>query len=192
MPAVTETRTMTYIEAVNVALRTELQTDPSDARLRRGRGLRRRHLRREPLPAARFRRSPVFDMPIAENAILGSAVGAAISGMKPIVEIMWADFHLRGAGPGGEPGRERALHHRRQDDLPDGDPHPAGGDARLLRPAFAVHRGDARVHVPGVKVALAASATDAYALLARGGRRPGPGGGDRDARPLPGEGRGAI
>ncbi|MFD1716090.1 thiamine pyrophosphate-dependent enzyme [Amnibacterium flavum] len=34
----------------------------------------------------------VFDTPIAEAAILGSAVGAAIAGMKPVVEIMWADF----------------------------------------------------------------------------------------------------
>lgn len=34
----------------------------------------------------------VFDTPIAESAILGSAVGAAIRGMRPVVEIMWADF----------------------------------------------------------------------------------------------------
>lgn len=34
----------------------------------------------------------VFDTPIAEAAILGSAVGAATQGMRPVVEIMWADF----------------------------------------------------------------------------------------------------
>jgi 2-oxoisovalerate dehydrogenase E1 component len=34
----------------------------------------------------------VFDTPIAESAILGSAVGAAMEGMRPVVEIMWADF----------------------------------------------------------------------------------------------------
>lgn len=34
----------------------------------------------------------VFDTPIAEAAILGSAVGAAMSGLRPVVEIMWADF----------------------------------------------------------------------------------------------------
>src|SRR5690606_32916704 len=34
----------------------------------------------------------VFDTPIAESAILGSAVGAALSGLRPVVEIMWADF----------------------------------------------------------------------------------------------------
>ncbi|WP_220454062.1 alpha-ketoacid dehydrogenase subunit alpha/beta [Nocardioides immobilis] len=34
----------------------------------------------------------VFDTPIAEAAILGSAVGAAMHGLRPVVEIMWADF----------------------------------------------------------------------------------------------------
>ncbi|MFG1703313.1 hypothetical protein ACFLIM_08970 [Nonomuraea sp. M3C6] len=35
-----------------------------------------------------------FDTPISESAILGSAVGAAMFGRRPIVEIMWADFSL--------------------------------------------------------------------------------------------------
>jgi pyruvate/2-oxoglutarate/acetoin dehydrogenase E1 component len=36
----------------------------------------------------------VFDTPISEAAILGSAVGAALMGRRPIVEIMWVDFSL--------------------------------------------------------------------------------------------------
>jgi pyruvate dehydrogenase E1 component beta subunit/2-oxoisovalerate dehydrogenase E1 component len=36
----------------------------------------------------------VFDTPISESAILGTAVGAAMMGRRPIVEIMWADFLL--------------------------------------------------------------------------------------------------
>jgi pyruvate/2-oxoglutarate/acetoin dehydrogenase E1 component len=36
----------------------------------------------------------VFDTPISESAILGSAVGAAMMGRRPIVEIMWIDFSL--------------------------------------------------------------------------------------------------
>ena len=34
----------------------------------------------------------VRDTPISENAILGCAVGAAMAGMRPIAEIMFADF----------------------------------------------------------------------------------------------------
>ncbi len=36
----------------------------------------------------------VFDTPISESAILGSAIGAAMMGMRPIAEIMWLDFSL--------------------------------------------------------------------------------------------------
>ena len=34
----------------------------------------------------------VFDTPISETAMLGAALGAAMMGRRPIVEIMWADF----------------------------------------------------------------------------------------------------
>jgi acetoin:2,6-dichlorophenolindophenol oxidoreductase subunit beta len=34
----------------------------------------------------------VFDTPISESAILGAALGASLVGMRPIAEVMWADF----------------------------------------------------------------------------------------------------
>ncbi|WFR74362.1 hypothetical protein P9209_14530 [Prescottella defluvii] len=34
----------------------------------------------------------MFDTPISESAILGGAIGSAMFGRRPIVEIMWADF----------------------------------------------------------------------------------------------------
>lgn len=36
--------------------------------------------------------SRVFDTPISESAILGSAVGSGMMGLRPVVEIMWSDF----------------------------------------------------------------------------------------------------
>lgn len=36
----------------------------------------------------------VFDTPISESSILGSALGAAMVGRRPVVEIMWIDFAL--------------------------------------------------------------------------------------------------
>lgn len=41
-----------------------------------------------------FGTSRVFDTPISETAMLGTAVGAAMCGVRPIVEIMWIDFTL--------------------------------------------------------------------------------------------------
>jgi pyruvate/2-oxoglutarate/acetoin dehydrogenase E1 component len=34
----------------------------------------------------------VMDTPISENAIVGAGVGAAVTGMRPIIELMFADF----------------------------------------------------------------------------------------------------
>ena len=41
----------------------------------------------------RFGEERVRDTPISETAIVGCAVGAAVTGLKPIVEIMFADFN---------------------------------------------------------------------------------------------------
>src|SRR6266850_6586385 len=38
----------------------------------------------------------VMDSPISEDAMIGSAVGAAIEGMRPIIEIQFADFSTVG------------------------------------------------------------------------------------------------
>jgi pyruvate dehydrogenase E1 component beta subunit len=40
----------------------------------------------------RFGEERVIDMPIAETAIVGSAIGAAIGGLRPVAEIMHVDF----------------------------------------------------------------------------------------------------
>jgi len=40
----------------------------------------------------RFGAERVFDTPISEQAIVGTAIGAAIQGLRPVVEIMFADF----------------------------------------------------------------------------------------------------
>src|SRR5687767_15210723 len=38
----------------------------------------------------------VIDAPISEDAIVGSAIGAAIEGMRPIIEMQSADFSMPG------------------------------------------------------------------------------------------------
>ncbi len=41
---------------------------------------------------AEFGEARIFDTPISESAIVGAAVGAALMGMRPVAEIMFADF----------------------------------------------------------------------------------------------------
>jgi pyruvate/2-oxoglutarate/acetoin dehydrogenase E1 component len=87
------TRSFTYIQAVNEALRWGLDEYPEalffgeDVALPGGpygasKGLRKEFGER------------VFDTPISESAMLGAAVGAAMRGRRPIVEIMFGDFFL--------------------------------------------------------------------------------------------------
>jgi 2-oxoisovalerate dehydrogenase E1 component len=89
-----ERREMSYWQAVNAALQTELSARPEllvygeDVAFAGGIFGCTRGLQKE------FGAERVFDTPISESAILGSAVGAAIEGMRPVVEIMWADFML--------------------------------------------------------------------------------------------------
>jgi len=40
----------------------------------------------------RFGKDRIIDTPISENAIVGGAVGAAMTGLRPVVEILFADF----------------------------------------------------------------------------------------------------
>lgn len=87
-----EQANLTYQRAVNQALRAELTERPEllvygeDVGFAGGIFGVTRGLQKE------FGAERVFDMPIAESAILGSAVGASMAGMRPVVEIMWADF----------------------------------------------------------------------------------------------------
>ena len=92
-PAVLEpAREITYQRAVNAALDAELELRPEvivygeDVGFAGGifgvtRGLQKK-----------FGEKRVFDTPISESAILGSAVGSSMTGLRPVVEIMWADF----------------------------------------------------------------------------------------------------
>jgi pyruvate/2-oxoglutarate/acetoin dehydrogenase E1 component len=41
---------------------------------------------------ARFGKDRVLDMPISESAFVGAAMGAALMGMRPVVELMFSDF----------------------------------------------------------------------------------------------------
>lgn len=168
-----EMREMTYIEAVNAALRAELEEDEStlvygeDVGKSGGIFAASRYLQRD------FGAERVFDTPIAENAILGSAVGAALGGAKPIVEIMWADFMFVALDQlvnqaaniryitGGKSNVPLVV--RTQQGATPGScaQHSQSIEAFLA-------------HVPGLKVALAATPHDAYTLLRAAAADPDP------------------
>lgn len=85
-------REITYAMAINEALREEMERDPGvfimgeDIGVYGGvYGVTRGLLNR-------FGRERVRDTPLSETAILGAAAGAAMTGMRPVAEIMRSDF----------------------------------------------------------------------------------------------------
>lgn len=98
------TRELTYAEAVNEAIRHEMRRDPNIIIMGEdiAGGAGRAHLGiidawGGPYRATRgliqeFGPQRVLDTPISEMGFIGSAVGAAMTGLRPIVELMMPDF----------------------------------------------------------------------------------------------------
>jgi len=106
----------------------------------------------------------VIDMPIAENAISGAAVGLALGGFRPVIEIMFMDFmafamdavvnqaaklHFMFGGQAPVPLVVRTQH--------GGGLNAGPQHSQCLEAWFA--------HIPGLKVVVPATLDDAYALL---------------------------
>ena len=122
---------------------------------------------------ARFGESRVLDTPLAESAIVGVAIGAALNGMVPIAEIQFADFihpafdqivseaartRYRSAGDWGVPITIRAPF--------GGGVHGGLYHSQSIEAFYA--------HVPGIKVVVPSTPADAHGLLKSSIRDPDP------------------
>lgn len=106
----------------------------------------------------------VFDTPISEAAILGAALGASLFGMKPVVEIMWADFLLVALDQLVNQAANVRYISRGQMSAPMVVRMQQG----VTPGACAQHTQSLEAliaHIPGIKVGLPASAQDAFQML---------------------------
>jgi pyruvate/2-oxoglutarate/acetoin dehydrogenase E1 component len=85
-------RQISYAEAIVEALREEMKRDPKVFLLGEDIGLYGGSYGATRGLFAEFGKWRVIDTPIAEAAIGGAAVGAAMAGMRPVAEIMYVDF----------------------------------------------------------------------------------------------------
>jgi pyruvate dehydrogenase E1 component beta subunit len=82
----------TYREAVAEGLARELRRDPAVVCLGEDIGAAGGVFKTTAGLFGEFGRSRVWDTPISEQAILGLAMGAAMTGLRPVAEIMFSDF----------------------------------------------------------------------------------------------------
>ena len=112
----------------------------------------------------KFGRQRVIDSPIAESAILGTAIGMAISGLKPVIEMQFSGFsYLMMHQLEGNASRMRTRS-RGQFTVPLVIRMPYGGGVRALE-----HHSESKevyfAHTAGVKVVIPSSPSNAGALL---------------------------
>jgi len=85
---------MTYIQAITAAMRDEMERDERVFVLGEDVGLKGGVFGATKGLQERFGELRVLDTPLAESAIAGVAIGAAMYGMRPIAEMQYADFML--------------------------------------------------------------------------------------------------
>jgi 2-oxoisovalerate dehydrogenase E1 component len=111
-----------------------------------------------------FGRERVFNTPISEACICGSAVGAAMAGLRPVVELMYMDFTLMASDQISNQGAKWHYMSGAQIEVPlvirasvGGGKGYGGQHSQTLESVFA--------HVPGLYVVYPSTPYDAKGLL---------------------------
>ena len=104
----------------------------------------------------------VIDSPISEDAMMGLAVGAAIGGMRPIVEMQFADFST--AGFNQIVNQAATLNWRTNTPCPITVRLPSGGTSGS-GPFHSQSMEAIYAHYPGLIVMTPATVEDAYSML---------------------------
>ena len=87
-------RTTTYIQAINEALKDEMRRDDNVFLMGEDIGPYGGLFRVTRNLFDEFGPERILDTPISEQAFMGMAIGAAMAGMRPVVELMYMDFFL--------------------------------------------------------------------------------------------------
>jgi pyruvate/2-oxoglutarate/acetoin dehydrogenase E1 component len=164
---------MRYREALNLALREEMEADESVFIMGEDIGVFQGAFKVTDGLLEDFGEKRVRDTPISENTIVGTGVGAAMAGLRPVVEIMTVNFSLLALDQiinaaasvrymfGGQVGAPMVIR------MPQGGGHQLGPTHSHCFEAIYLH-------VPGLLVAVPSTAADAKGLLKTAIRGPNP------------------
>jgi pyruvate/2-oxoglutarate/acetoin dehydrogenase E1 component len=158
-------RLLRYVEALNEALAEEMERDERVFLIGEDIGYSGGGVFRVTSGLAeRFGEKRVRETPISEAAIIGAAVGAAATGLRPVAEIMYMDFITCAMDQVVNQAAKMAFMSGGQVRLPLVIRTPSGMGTRE-----AAHHSQSLeawfVHSPGLKVAMPATPYDAKGLL---------------------------
>ena len=166
-----ETGEMTYLEAISDGLREEMRRDESVICFGEDIGAFGGAFKVTDGFIEEFGAARVIDAPLAENAIIGAAVGAAAEGLRPVCEMQFADFISCGFDQLVNVAAK--LHYRQGVAVPMVVRLPSGGG--FSGGPFHSQNPEAWfLQAPGLKVVAPAFADDAKGLLVSAIRDPNP------------------
>ena len=161
------------VQAITLALHQEMEADPDVLIMGEDVGRDEGVFRVLAGLHEKFGERRVVDTPLAESGILGTAIGMALAGLKPVAEMQFSGFsYLMIPQLEGHASRFRA---RTQGQRSVGlvVRMPYGGGVRALE-----HHSESREatygHLPGVKVVLPSGPRNARALMVSAIRDPDP------------------
>ena len=156
--------TITYRQALNETLGEELARDPNVVLMGEEIGKFQGSYRITEGLLARFGKKRVVDMPIAEEGFVGLAAGAAMLGLRPVVEIMTINFILVAVDQIVNHAAKIHYMFGGQASVPLVIRTPSGGVGQLA----ATHSQNFEnwfAYVPGLKVVAPSTPYDAKGLL---------------------------
>ena len=161
------------VQAITEALRQEMERDPDIILLGQDIGVNGGVFRATDGLHKQFGPERVVDAPLAESGIIGTAVGLAMAGLKPVPEIQFEGF----LGPAYDQITTHAARFRTRSrgrfTVPMTIRVPVGGG--IHAPELHSDSPEAiYVHTPGLKVVMPSSAYDAKGLLISAIRDPDP------------------
>ena len=163
--------TMTYLQAISDAMREEMRADERVFLMGEDIGVFGGAFKVTDGFFAEFGANRVMDTPLAESAIVGCAIGAAVEGMRPIAEMQFSDFVSCGfdqlVNVAGKTYYRMGLSVNITVRLPSGGGF-SGGPYHSQNPEAWF------MHAPGLKIVAPSTAEDAKGLLIAAVRDPNP------------------
>ncbi len=153
-----------YREALNQALREELRRDERVVLMGEDIGVFNGAFKVTDGLLEEFGERRVRDTPISENTIVGMGVGAAMTGLRPVVEIMTVNFSLLALDQIVNSAAHIRYMFGGQVKVPLVVRMP-GGAGHQLGPTHSHSLEALYLHVPGLLVAVPSSPADAKGLL---------------------------